>query len=139
MRGRGTRKRLLPAPEVRLIPRVRAFEARGASLKYPSRSRSGVRADDGAVILAIRARDLRRHGRGSRCVVWKPDEAQAALDPASRDELLEHCRLAALRGHAEGLLTYGEGAQVDPDVVLPLRVVRRGEEYWAELGAPSGA
>ena len=119
---------------MRLIPRVRAFEARGVSLKYPSRSRSGVRADDGAVILAIRARDLRRHRRGSRCVIWKPDDAR--IDPgASRDELLEHCRLAALRGNAEALLTYGEGAKVDPDVVLPLRVVRRGEEYWAEISA----
>jgi hypothetical protein len=119
---------------MRLIPRVRAFEARGVSLKYPSRSRSGVRADDGTVILAIRARDLRRHRRGSRCVVWTPDEAQGAMDPVSRD-LLEHCRLAALRGNAEALLTYGEGAKVDPDVVLPLRVVRRGEEYWAEISA----
>ena len=123
---------------MRLIPRVRAFEARGVSLKYPSRSRSGVRADDGTVILAIRARDLRRHRRGARCVVWTPDEARGAKDPASRDELLEHCRLAALRGNAEALLTYGEGAKVDPVVVLPLRVVRRGEEYWAEISA-SGA
>jgi hypothetical protein len=119
---------------VRLIPRVRAFEARGVALKFPSRSRSGVRADDGAVILAIRARDLRRHRRGSRCVIWKPDEAHAATD-ATRNELLEHCRLAALRGNAEGLLTYGEAAKVDPDVVLPLRIVRRGEEYWAEISA----
>ena len=119
---------------MRLIPRVRAFEARGVSLKYPSRSRSGVRADDGAVILAIRARDLRRHRRGSRCVVWAPDEARGAMDPVSRD-LLEHCRLAALRGNAEGLITYGEAAQVDPNVVLPIRVVRRGAQYWAEISA----
>jgi hypothetical protein len=118
---------------VRLIPRVRAFEARGVSLKYPSRSRSAVRADDGAVILAIRARDLRRHRRGAHCVIWKPDHA-AAMD-ASRDELLEHCRLAALRGNAEGLITYGDAAKVDPDVVLPIRVVRRGAEYWAEISA----
>ena len=119
---------------MRLIPRLRAFEARGVSLKYPSRSRSGVRADDGAVILAIRARDLRRHRRGSRCVVWAPGEARGAMDPVSRD-LLEHCRLAALRGNAEGLITYGEAAQVDPDVVLPIRVVRRGAQYWAEISA----
>ena len=130
MRGRGTRKRLLPAPEVRLIPRVRAFEARGALLKFPSRSWSGVRADDGAVILAIRARDLRRHRHGSRCVLWKPGDA--AMD---HEERLKHCRLAALHGHAEGLLAYGEAAQVDSDVVLPLRVVRRGAEYWAEISA----
>lgn len=115
---------------MRLIPRVRAFEARGVSLKYPSRSRSGVRADDGTVILAIRARDLRRHRRGSRCVIWTPDEA--AID---HEERLEHCRLAALHGSAEGLITYGEAAKVDPDVVLPLRVVRRGQEYWAEFSA----
>lgn len=135
MRGRRARERLPPGAGVRLIPRVRAFEARGVSLKYPSRSRSGVRADDGAVILAIPARDLRRNRRGSRCVVWKPDDAPA-MDAASRAELLEHCRLAALRGKAEGLLTYGEPAKVDPDVVLPLRVVRRGDEYWAEVKLP---
>ena len=115
---------------MRLIPRVRAFEARGAVLKFPSRSWSGVRADDGAVILAIRARDLRRDQRGSCCVLWKPGEA--AMD---REERLKHCRLAALHGRAEGLLAYGEPAKVDPDVVLPLRVVRRGAEYWAEIRA----
>lgn len=115
---------------MRLIPRLRAFEARGAALKFPSHSWSGVRADDGAVILAIRARDLRRNRRGSRCVVWKPGEA--AMDHAER---LKHCRLAALHGRAEGLLAYGEAAKVDPDVVLPVRVVRRGEEYWAEISA----
>ena len=119
---------------MRLIPRVRAFEARGAVVKFPSRSWSGVRADDGAVILAIRARDLRRHRRGSRCVVWPPGEARGAMDPVSRD-LLEHCRLAALRGNAEGLITYGVAAQVVPDVVLPIRVVRRGAQYWAEISA----
>ena len=138
MRARGTRKRLLPAPEVRLIPRVRAFEARGASLKYPSRSRSGVRADDGAVILAIRARlappPARLALRG-----LKPDQAQAAMDQASRDETAETLRLAAaLRATRRGLLTYGDGAKVDPDVVLPLRVVRHGENTGRN-SAPSGA
>lgn len=115
------------------LTRFRAFGARGVKLKYPSRSWSGVRGDDGAVILAIRARDLRRHKRGSRCMLWGPNGLQAAMDRASFDERLRHCQLAEQRGGAEGLLTYGEEATVDPDVVLSLRVVRRGAEYWAEL------
>jgi hypothetical protein len=115
------------------LTRVRAFGARGVKLKYPSRSWSGVRADDGAVILAIRARDLRRDKRGSRCMIWPPRGIPAAMDRASRDERLKHCRLAELRGGAEGLLAYGDEASVDADVVLSLRVVRRGEEYWAEV------
>lgn len=117
------------------LTRFRAFGARGVQLKYPSRSWSGVRADDGAVILAMRARDLRRHKRGSRCMLWAPHGPQAAIDRASSDERLRHCRLAELRGGAEGLLTYGDEASVDPNVVLSLRVVRRGTEYWAEVGA----
>ena len=117
------------------LTRFRAFGARGVKLKYPSRSWSGVRGDDGAVILAIRARDLRRHKRGSRCMLWGPHGLQAAMDRAAFDERLRHCRLAELRGGAEGLLTYGDDATVDPDVVLSLRVVRRGAEYWAEVGA----
>ena len=119
------------------LTRFRAFGARGVKLKFPSRSRSGVRADDGAVILAMRARDLRRDKRGSRCMLWAPGEtrADAEMDSAARDEWLKHCRLAELRGGAEGLLTYGDDARVDPDVVLSLRVVRRGAEYWAEIPA----
>ena len=64
---------------------------------------------------------------------------QAAMDRASFDERLRHCQLAEQRGGAEGLLTYGDEATVDPDVVLSLRVVRRGAEYWAELKNPNGA
>jgi hypothetical protein len=115
------------------LTRFRAFGARGVALKYPSRSWSGVRADDGAVILAMRGRDLRRHRRGARCMLWAPQGVQAAMDQASLDERLKHCRLAELRGGAEGLLTYGADATVDPDVLLSLRVVRRGAEYWAEV------
>jgi len=118
------------------LTRYRALGARGVRLKFPSRSWSGVRADDGAVILAMRARDLRRDQRGSRCLLWPPHDTypQAAMDRASRDERLRHCRLAELRGGAEGRLAYGDDA-VDADVVLTLRVVRRGAQYWAEVGA----
>ena len=110
------------------LTRFRAFHERGVKLKFPSRSWSGVRADDGTVILAIRARDLRRDKRGSRCKLSAPDAA-------AREEFLKHCRLAELRGNAEGLLTYGDDATVDPSVVLALRVVRRNDEYWAEVPA----
>lgn len=136
MRDRGARERLRSPAEIEVrLTRFRAFGARGVTLKYPSRSWSGVRADDGAVILAIRARDLRRDKRGSRCMLWAPEGTQAGMDRACSDERLRHCRLAEQRGTAEGLLTYGADATVDPTVVLSLRVVRRGGEYWAEVGA----
>jgi hypothetical protein len=67
-------------------------------------------------------------------MLWAPHGVQAAMDRPSSDERLRHCRLAELRGGAEGLLAYGDDATVDPDVVLSLRVVRRGAAYWAELG-----
>lgn len=108
------------------LTRFRAFRARGVKVKFPSRSWSGVRADDGTVILAVRARDLRRDERGSRCKLSAPDDV-------AQDEFMKHCRLAELRGRAEGLLTYGEDALVDATVVLPLCVVRRGADYWAEV------
>lgn len=113
------------------LTRFRAFHERGVRLKFPTRSWSGVRADDGTVILAVRARDLRRDERGSRCKLSPPHAA-------AHDEFMRHCRLAELRGRAEGLLTYGDEAMVDADVLLPLSVVRRGADYWAEV-LPSGA
>jgi hypothetical protein len=113
------------------LTRVRAFGERGVTLKFPSRSWSGVRPDDGAVILAMRARDMRTDRHGSRCVLV--GKHSRTMDRAAAEETLKHCRLAERHGKAEGLLAYGDEAMVDPDVVLSIRVVRRGTEYWAEI------
>lgn len=119
-----------------LLSRFRAFEMRGVTLKYPSRSWGGVRADDGTVILALWAEDVFTDGQGSSCLLWTShgDGAHGWTDSASREERLEHCRLAVLHGGAEGLLVYGDTAAVDPEIVLALRVVKRGPDYWAKWG-----
>jgi hypothetical protein len=120
-----------------LLSRFRAFEMRGVTLKYPSHSWGGVRADDGTVILALWAGDIFTDGQGSSCLLWtsQGDGAHGWTDSASREERLEHCRLAVQHGGAEGLLVYGDSAAVDPEIVLALRVVRRGADYWAKWGS----
>ena len=120
-----------------LLSRFRAFEMRGVTLKYPSRSWGGVRADDGAVILALWAGDIFSDAQGSSCLLWTAcgDGECRSMDYASRQERLEHCRLAVLHGGAEGLLVYGDTAAVDPEIVLALRVVKRGADYWAKWGS----
>jgi hypothetical protein len=120
-----------------LLSRFRAFEMRGVTLKYPSRSWGGVRAADGAVILALWSGDIFSDAEGSSCLLWssRGDGAHGCTDSASRQERLEHCRLAVLHGGAEGLLVYGDTAAVDPEIVLALRVVKRGPDYWAKWGS----
>ena len=120
-----------------LLSRFRAFEMRGVTLKYPSRSWGGVRADDGAVILALWAGDIFSDAQGSSCLLWTAcgDGECRSMDYASRQERLEHCRLAVLHGGAEGLLVYGDTAAVDPEIVLALRVVKRGADFWAKWGS----
>jgi hypothetical protein len=120
-----------------LLSRFRAFEMRGVTLKYPSRSWGGVRADDGAVILALWAGDVFSDSHGSSCLLWTPycEGAHGWQDNASGQERLEHCRLAVVHGGAEGLLVYGDSAAVDPEIVLALRVVKRGADYWAKWGS----
>jgi hypothetical protein len=124
-------------PARQLLSRYRAFEMRGVTLKYPAHSWGGVRADDGAVILALWAGDIFSDSEGSRCLLWTPygDSARGSMDDASRQERLEHCRLAVLHGGAEGLLVCGDTAAVDPQIVLALRVVKRGADYWAKWGS----
>ena len=128
---------LSPRPARPLLSRYRAFELRGVTLKYPSRSWGGVRADDGAVILALWAGDIFTDSQGSSCLLWTAggDGECRSMDYASRQERLEHCRLAVLHGGAEGLLVYGDTAAVDPEIVLALRVVKRGADYWAKWGS----
>jgi hypothetical protein len=77
------------------------------------------------------------------------DGTRAWSDSPGGKERLAHCRLAAQRGEAEGLLVYGvrlEGTLpeqkvlhldgVDAEEVLALRVEQRGEEFWAAWSRP---
>ncbi len=86
------------------ITLARAFRAQGVTLKYPARSRSGIRWDDGAVVIAIDAARVRSSADGHRCLLCAPiPEAAADIsDPAIAHERREHCLLAARHGGADG-------------------------------------
>lgn len=125
----------------RLLSRARAFEMQGVSLKYPSRSWSGVRCDDGTVVLAVWAPHVQMDAEGGSVLLWAPrvHGCPGGADRASRQERFEHCRLALCRGYADGLLAYGEAADVDPNKVLALRIFSLGDEYWARWVGSSRA
>ena len=97
----------------------------------------GVRRRDGVVVLAIREGDVQVRGEGYRCLLWGPvvEGATEWVDRPSKQERLEHCRIAALHGGGEGLVVRGEAAQVDCSAVLALHVEKRGAEYWATWGS----
>jgi len=130
--------RIIPRQNpARRLSRADAFEAQGVTLRYPARSWSGVRLADGVVVLAMRECDVQAGDQGFSCLLWGPliEGATEWADRPSKQERLEHCRLAVLHGGAEGLLVCGEAAQVDPDEVLALRVEKRRDEYWATWGS----
>ena len=105
--------------------RALAFQQQGVTLQFPARSRSGVR-DDGVVVFAIPAAEVRRDDWGFSCLLWTP---------ASSDlERLEHCRLAQRCGIAEGFMLYRDDAAPGRGGMLALRVVKVNEEFWARWG-----
>jgi len=133
----------------RLVARSKAFELRGVSLQSRFWSRSGVRGSDDMVVVAVWAEDVQRANGVSSCLLWAPNVAGSRpwSDKLGGKERLAHCRLAAARGAAEGMLVYGtrlEGSLpeekalsvdgADPENVLELRVEKRGDEYWATWG-----
>jgi hypothetical protein len=120
----------------RRLSRAHAFEAQGVTLRYPARSWSGVRFEDGVVVLALREGDVEGHDEGFSCRLWAPliEGVTDWVDRPSRQERLEHCRLALVHGGADGLLVCGDAALVEPDALLALRVEKRGDEYWATWG-----
>jgi hypothetical protein len=132
----------------RLIPRGRAFEARGVWLTDARTSWSGVRKSDGAVVITIWADAIDSAGGGCSYLLWAPNAngSRPWSDKPAGKERLEHCKLA-MKGSAEALLVYGERLDgylpedkarsvhgVDPETVLQLKVEQRGDEYWAVWG-----
>jgi hypothetical protein len=117
-----------------------AFKAQGVSLKFPVHSRSGIRWDDGTVVIAIEESDVHASADGFFCRLWTPvfEMRAAAVNWPSMQERLEHCRLGARHGGADGLLIQ-RGALVEADVVLTLHVERRRSEYWASWGSSACA
>ncbi len=139
-------------PRQLLVPRSRAFAARGVWLEDGATRWSGVRKGDGMVVIAIWADAVLSGGGACSCLLWAPnvDGARPWSDTAAGRERLEHCKLALAHEAAEGLLVYGEALDdrlpedrahtvqgVDPDTVIRFRVEKRGPEYWASWGRKS--
>ena len=124
---------LHPAPRVSVD---QAFEAQGVTLKYPTRSRSGIRTQDGMVVIAMDDADVHATGDGFSCLLWPPlvEGRVVSVDWPTKKERREHCRAAARDGSADGLLVRGEAGGVEADAVVMLRVEKRGDEYWAIWG-----
>jgi hypothetical protein len=121
----------------RKVSRVQAFVEQGVSLRFPARSWSGVREDDGAVVIAIREGEVQSAFDGFRCLLWTPviEGATEWIDRPEKAERLRHCRLALLNGGAEGLVVGGPRAEVNAGAVLELRIELREGEYWAFWGS----
>jgi len=133
----------------RLIPRTRAFEARGVWLQDLRTSWGGVRKSDGMVVMALWADAVESADGGCSYLLWAPNVGGSRpwSDEAGGKERLEHCKHALAQGTAEGLLVYGErmvghipehkayavhGA--DREIVLVFQVEMRGAEFWAKWG-----
>ena len=143
--GAGTR----PRSRTRLIPRMKAFEARGVWLQDARVSWSGVRKTDGMVVFALWAQSIESRDGGCRYLLWAPnaDGRRPWSDTVGGRERLEHCKTALERGGAEGFLVQGERLEdrlpedraktvlgVEPDTVIAFEVELRGSEYWAAWG-----
>lgn len=162
--GQATRRRATSSPTSsrsslrtkprKLIPRTRAFQARGVWLQDPGKSWSGVRHGDGSVVMALWAPAVAFVNGACNCLLWRPNvggERPWSDTPAGK-ERLDHCKRALELGSAEGLLVYGETLEgrlpedraysvhgVDADTVLVFAVERRGAEYWAVWGKAAAA
>ena len=133
----------------KLIPRSRAFAARGIYLQDPRTSWSGVRKADGGVVMAMWQAAVQSQNGGCACLLWAPNlgGSRPWSDSAAGRERLEHCKRAIENQGAEGLLVHGESLEgrlpedrarsvlgIDPETVIRFNVELRGAEYWATWG-----
>ena len=133
----------------KLIARAKAFEARGVRLQDVRTSWGGVRASDGAIVMALWAEAIESVDGACRYLLWAANAAGARpwSDTSGGRERLEHCKRAIELGGAEGLLVYGQRLEgrlpedrasaiygADAETVLLFEVEARGQEYWAVWG-----
>ena len=133
----------------RLIPRTKAFQARGIWLYEPRTSWSGIRKSDGAVLFALWLASIQSEDGACRSLLWSPntDGRRPWSDSPAGRERREHCVYALARGRAQGLLVHGEALAdrlpedrahtvmgVDPETIIDLQVEQRGAEFWAVWG-----
>jgi hypothetical protein len=136
----------------KLLPRSRAFGARGVWLQDPRTSWSGIRKTDGTVVIALWQAAVQTSDGACACLLWAPnvDGARPWSDSVGGRERLEHCKVAVERGSAEGLLVHGEPLEgrlpedrartvlgIDAETVIQFQVELRGAEYWASWGKKS--
>jgi hypothetical protein len=133
----------------KLLPRSRAFGARGVWLQDPRTSWSGIRKSDGTVVIALWRTAVQTIDGACACLLWAPNTGGSRpwSDSVAGRERLEHCKLAMERGSAEGLLVHGELLEgrlpedrartvlgIDAETVVHFQVELRGAEYWAHWG-----
>ncbi len=133
----------------KLLPRSKAFGARGVWLVDARTSWSGIRKGDGTVVIALWQAAVQTIDGACACLLWAPntDGTRPWSDSAAGRERLQHCKLAMERGGAEGLLVHGEPLEgrlpedrartvlgIDAETVVHFQVELRGPEYWARWG-----
>jgi hypothetical protein len=113
----------------------RAFRVHGVTLTAPG-SWSGIRDEDGDVVIAVRRAKVRSTADGFSCLLWSPlDERRSdCSDEPHMEERLAHCRLAARAGGAEGLLVEGMADEVHLGSIVTMHVQKRQNQYWATWG-----
>jgi len=114
------------------VLRARFFHSHGVTLESESRSRSGVREEDGVVVFAMPAERVSVDAWGCSCLLWAG--SSRLLDDALSVETLRHCRLAVRHGVAEGFLIGRDQPPIERQQLLGLLVVRISTEYWARWG-----
>ena len=119
------------------VLRARFFHSHGVALESESRSRSGVREDDGIVVFAMPSERVSVDAWGCSCLLWAG--SNRVSDGALSLETLRHCRLAVQQGVAEGFLLDRNQAPVEGPELLALRVVKIGTEFWASWGTAARA
>ena len=114
------------------VLRARFFHLHGVMLQSQSRSRSGVRDEDGMVVFAMSTARVSVDAWGCSCLLWAG--SNRLLHDALSVETLRHCRLAIQHGVAEGFLVDRDQAPIEPQELVAVRVVKVGAEYWARWG-----
>ena len=114
------------------VLRARFFRLHGVILQSQSRSRSGVRDEDGMVVFAMPTERVSVDAWGCSCLLWAG--ANRLLHDALSVDTLRHCRLAVQHGVAEGFLVDRDQAPLEPQELVGVRVVKVGAEYWARWG-----
>lgn len=127
---------VLPSSDGAIL-RARFFRSHGVTLESQSRSRSGVREEDGMVIFAMPVKRVSVDAWGSSCLLWAP--RNRFVHDALTMEVLRHCKLAVQHGNAEGFLLGEDQAPVEGQELLALRVVKVDAEYWARWGSAARA